>query len=258
MYKRIIFTLLYENGSFALSRNFRLQRVGDIEWLLNNYCFGNMSSSIDELLILDVTRGERDLHRFCETIKRVVSGCFVPVGVGGGIDSLETVDRLMNAGADKIVLNTALTKEPDLPHEAAELIGAQSIVASVDVRRGEDCEPAIFTHQGLQRSSLHFHHYMKEISNLPVGEIMVTSIDRDGTGQGLDCHLVDNLATEIEQSIILAGGVGHAEHITEGLQQDRVSAVATANLLNFVGDGLENARREVREGGVGLARHGLG
>lgn len=256
MYKRIIFTLLYDNGNFVLSRNFRLQHVGDLNWLQHNYCFGNLASSIDELLILDVTRGARDSKRFCETVRGVVAGCFVPVGVGGGIGHLETVDRVMSAGADKIVINSTLAEQPDLTLKIAEFIGAQSIIASIDVKMGSDGIPTVFTHQGSSNSGKTLSDYLMVVSDIPVGEIMVTSIDRDGTGKGLDLSIVDHIPLDISQPLILGGGVGHAAHLTEGLRHDRLAAVATANLLNFIGDGLEVARRIVDTNGVRLATFG--
>jgi cyclase len=106
--KRLIFTLLYNNGSFMLSRNFRLQNVGNLEWLKKNYDFSHISYSIDELVVLDVTRGERKLEDFCSALKLLTDGCFVPIAAGGGINQIESARMLLRSGADKVVVNSEL------------------------------------------------------------------------------------------------------------------------------------------------------
>jgi cyclase len=104
--KRIIFTLLYDSGNFMLSRNFRLQQVGNLTWLQRNYNFSHIAFFIDELIILDVSRGERNTDNFCETLKKLTSDCFVPIAAGGGVRSIDYARRLLRSGADKIVINT--------------------------------------------------------------------------------------------------------------------------------------------------------
>src|SRR5687768_4666363 len=106
--KRMIFTLLYDNGSFMLSRNFRLQKVGDLRWLQKNYNFSSIAFSIDELIVLDVTRGERNNAIFCDHLKKLTEGCFIPIAAGGGIRSVEYAKMLLRSGADKVVINTPL------------------------------------------------------------------------------------------------------------------------------------------------------
>jgi len=104
--KRMIFTLLYNHGAFMLSRNFRLQKVGGLSWLKKNYDFSQVAFSIDELIVLDVSRGERDLAQFCEHLKGLADGCFVPIAAGGGVRSLADARMLLRSGADKVVVNT--------------------------------------------------------------------------------------------------------------------------------------------------------
>src|SRR3989304_6450791 len=136
--KRLIFTLLYNDGDFMLSRNFRLQRAGSFEWIKKNYNFKNIAFSIDELIILDVTRGARDTHRFWNHIKMIGEECFIPIAAGGGIATCEQAKVIMNSGADKLVVNTALFKEPVLVKDLIRLYGGQCIIAAVDVKKEAD------------------------------------------------------------------------------------------------------------------------
>ena len=249
--KRIIFSLLYADGHFMLSRNFRLQRIGDVRWLLDNYKFGLVAESIDELLILDVSRGERNPLNFVKDASAVVADCFVPVGFGGGIRDMSHVNRLMRAGADKVVVNTAALDDPDFIGQLASEVGAQSVVVSVDVL-GSD-KPKVVSHNGTVDISGDAEQVFHHLSPLPFGELVLTSIDRDGTGMGLDLALLDLLPSRFGHPVILSGGVGNATHIDEAWRSGKTSAVATANLLNFVGDGLVLAREALRSEGHDLA-----
>lgn len=252
--KRIIFVLLVNGNSFALSRNFRLQQVGDLRWLKENYRFDLLSSAIDELIILDVTRGKRSPETFAITVKEIVKDCFVPTAVGGGIRDVRTAIELLRNGADKIILNSALFSDPQMVNELARQIGAQSIVASVDLSNSQ--EGATFravVENGSQAREESAYESLSQVAKLPVGEILLTSIERDGTGMGLDVQLLSYLPTNVSQPIILCGGVGTSSHIHQGLSRPEVSGVATANLLNFVGDGLSRARSELTKLGVDLA-----
>ena len=130
--KRLIFTLLYNDGHFMLSRNFRLQKVGDIRWLQENYNFDKVSFSIDELVVLDVTRGQRDAKRFNENLERIAKGCFLPIAAGGGVSEIASARALLRAGADKVVVNSALSKNPDCMALLAREFGHQYVVAFVD------------------------------------------------------------------------------------------------------------------------------
>ena len=133
--KRIIFTLLYDSGNFMLSRNFRLQQVGNLTWLQPNYNFSHIAFFIDELIILDVSRGERNTDNFCETLKKLTSDCFVPIAAGGGVRSIDYARRLLRSGADKIVINTPLFEDQDLVRDLVKEFGQQCVVGSVDIKR---------------------------------------------------------------------------------------------------------------------------
>ena len=251
--KRLIFTLLYNDGGFMLSRNFRLQRAGDIVWLLKNYKFNKISFSIDELIILDVTRRERNIKKFCDHIKMIVKECFVPVAIGGGITSLNHARILMNSGADKLVVNSALIKSPPLVNELVGLYGSQCVVASVDFKK-EQGEFVSYIENGTKKVEMEFIDYLKYILNLGVGEIYLNSMDRDGTGHGYLTDILDEISNFVTIPIIMAGGAGNWQHLLEGLKHNMIDAVATANLFNFIGQGFPNARKKLIEIGINLAR----
>jgi cyclase len=251
--KRIIFTLLYDAGYFMMSRNFRLQKVGDLSWLQKNYDFSHIAFFIDELVVLDVTRGPRNTDRFAETLRALTGECFVPIAAGGGIRSLEQVRSLLRSGADKIVVNTLLFEEPEGVREMAAEFGQQCIVASVDIKSVVGGPSQIYTSSGSQPLTGLVVDILARLNEGWVGEIYLNSIDRDGTGQGYDFSLLENLPTGFRLPVILAGGVGNARHLIEGFADPRVNAVATANLFNFVGDGLQRARGSLLAEGASLA-----
>lgn len=250
--KRLIFTLLYDSGHFMLSRNFRLQKVGDIRWLQKNYDFSKVSFSIDELIVLDVTRGERDIDAFCDALKALTEGCFVPISAGGGVRSPGQARTLLRSGADKVVVNTPLHDNMALVEELATEYGQQCVVASVDLKRSADGAHQAWGHNGSKLMDTPAGDLIERVSCAPVGEIYLNSIDRDGTGQGYDLKMLDLLPASVPKPVILAGGAGFASHLLTGLQDARVDAVATAHLFNFVGDGLKQARGSLISNGVCL------
>ncbi len=227
-----------------LSRNFRLQKIGDLKWLETNYGFSEVGYSIDELIVLDVSRTTRDRQSFCETLKALTFDCFAPIAAGGGINSVKEAHDLLRSGADKVVVNTALHTNPDLISELATEFGRQCIVASLDCTHTGNAFELVIDN-GSKTANLDLPQFLTQISSLPVGEIFLNSVDRDGTGNGYDFKLLDCLPKSIEVPVILAGGVGNSKHLAEGLSDHRVDAVATANLLNFMGDGLALARAEL-------------
>lgn len=251
--KRLIFTLLYQDGGFMLSRNFRLQRAGNIDWLKKNYNFKRIAFSIDELIVLDVSRGPRDVARFGEHVKSIAQECFIPISVGGGITSQELASQVMQSGADKLVLNTALLKQSSLVKQLVKLYGSQCIIASVDAKHtptGFEC----YISNGAEKVDMSLPAYIKHITGLGVGEIYLNSMDRDGTGHGYFFELLETLEDKINIPVILAGGAGNWHHLLDGSQRPLVSAAATANLFNFIGEGFPNARQQLLNHGVNLAQ----
>lgn len=250
--KRLIFTLLYSQGQFMLSRNFRLQKVGNLKWLQTNYNFSHISFSIDELIVLDVSRGERNTEAFCEALKSLAEGCFVPIAAGGGISTIEHARTLLRSGADKVVINTPLYESNSFVSELASEFGQQCVVASLDIKRASDGSYQVLSDCGSRPLEGSASHWIEKVVKNAVGEIYLNSVDRDGTGQGYDFQLLDLLPQGMPKPVILAGGVGNATHLAEGLADPRVDAVATAHLFNFVGDGLKRARQSLIDNGIDL------
>ena len=251
--KRLIFTLLYQDGGFMLSRNFRLQRAGDIKWLKSNYNFKNIAFAIDELIILDVSRGERNLGRYCDHIKVIAEECFIPIAVGGGLTSLDHARTIMCSGADKLVVNSALFRSPSFVEELVSTYGSQCIIASVDVKREKD-ELDVRIDNGATKVRVPYPEYIENIINLGIGEIYLNSMDKDGTGHGYLFDLLNEFCSSITVPIIMAGGAGNWHHLLEGLRQDTVDAVATANLFNFIGQGFPKAREQLLKNDMNLAK----
>lgn len=252
--KRLIFTLLYDSGSFMLSRNFRLQKVGDLRWLQKHYDFSRIAFFIDELIVLDVTRNQRDEIRFCDTLQALTAGCFVPIAAGGGVRTPEYARRLLRSGADKVVVNSALYDQQTLAARLAEDFGQQCVVGAVDLRRDSDGCARVWVENGSRRLDSDARDFLSRVRESNVGEIYLNSMDRDGTGQGYDLSLLDLVPPDCDVPIILAGGVGNAPHLLAGLADKRVDAVATAHLFNFIGDGLARARAQIVSAGTVMAQ----
>lgn len=251
MKKRLIFTLLYEKGSFVLSRNFRTQRIGDIHWLKKNYNFSKVSNYIDELVLINVSGDSGFDEAFRKTLSELIVGVFVPVTAGGGIRSMSAAESLFQSGADKILLNQSLFLDYDFVVRLSQKYGQQAVVGSLDLRRTES-EIHAYSHKGSRPQNLQSPLALAKGGH--IGEFYLNSIDQDGTGNGLDFEIVEFLAPEISVPLVLAGGAGKPSHLVEGLSIPQLSGVATANLLNFVGDGLKNTRDAAYDAGINLAR----
>ena len=235
-----------------LSRNFRLQKVGDLKWLKTNYDFSHISFSIDELIVLDVTRVSRSTEDFCEALKDLTEGCFVPISAGGGIRSIDQARALLRSGADKVVVNSPLYESDKLVDSLASEFGQQCVVASMDIKATPNGTFRVWTESGTRCVDGEVSDWIKKVDRSAVGEIYLNSIDRDGTGHGYEMKLLDLIPETITKPVIFAGGVGNATHLAQGLADSRVDAVATANLFNFVGDGLKKARLSLVAAGVDL------
>jgi cyclase len=250
--KRLIFTLLYQHGQFMLSRNFRLQNVGGLNWLQNNYNFSHISYSIDELIVLDVSRGRKQSEDFCAALKKLSAGCFVPIAAGGGVWTINDARNLLRSGADKVVINSALYKDNGFIQNLASEFGQQCLIASMDIKSSPGSNFQVWSECGSVCQPGSAANLIAQVSQTPVGELYLNSMDRDGTGQGYDLRLLDLLPFNLLKPVILAGGAGNASHLAAGLEDARVDAVATAHLFNFIGNGLKQAREKLISGGVDL------
>jgi imidazole glycerol-phosphate synthase subunit HisF len=245
--KRIIFSLIYGDGKFNQSRNFRLQEVGDINWLERNYKFQEIAFALDELIVLNASKKKKDIKSFSKVLNRLVNDVFIPIAAGGGIRSMKDAELLFHNGADKLVLNSVLYTDKELVKKLVKKYGSQSIVGSIDYALSN-----VYISDGLKKIDLPLGKYIDYVTSLGVGEIYLNSIDKDGTGFGYDFETICLVSKNIKLPLIIAGGAGNDRHLIEGLRTDNVSAVATANLFNFVGNGLPEARKRILEEGINI------
>ncbi|MEJ7691763.1 HisA/HisF-related TIM barrel protein [Daejeonella sp.] len=234
------------------SRNFRLQKVGNLTWLERNYRFQKIAFSLDELIVLNASKNVKSMLQFAETVSELVNDVFIPIAAGGGIRSEEDAEMLFNHGADKIVLNSALFEKPELVESLIKIYGSQSIVASIDYKKSEGVNE-VYINDGITKIDIPLEEYLKYVESLNVGEIYLNSIDKDGTGFGFDLEVISEMVTKIKMPLIIAGGAGNEMHLSEGLKINGVSAVATANLFNFIGNGLPKARKKIIDSGINVA-----
>ena len=249
--KRIIFTLLYQDGSFCLSRNFTLQKVGNLNWIKKNYDFSIITKSIDELIILNVSRKKNSIKDFCKTIETFTKECFIPIAAGGKISSISIAKKYINSGADKLVINSNLFNS-NLLKKISNTYGEQCLIGSVDYMR-ENNNFKFFIKNGESYNPIKVSDLFKKILKIPVGEIILNSIDKDGTGTGFDFKILDHVSSKFFKPLIFSGGAGNYVHILEALKKKKIHSIATANLLNFVGNGLQESRDLIKQNKVELA-----
>lgn len=249
--KRLIFALYYDAGAFSLSRNFRLQRVGDARWLMDKFRFKSIGKFIDEIVILDVTRDPQPValkdDRFGDALAYLMRETFVPLTIGGALRSVEDVKRCLQLGADKVLFNTPVIAHADLVRECVALFGAQAVIAEIDVSR--ECGSYISRLSNAQEPGLPLAEHLQRAVDLGVGEVMVNSIEQDGTGTGFDMELVRQ-CIGLPVPLIVAGGAGKPEHFADVLKLSGVDAAATGNLFNFIGKGFERVRTHLLEQGL--------
>tara|TARA_B100001057_G_C22831018_1_gene943405 strand:+ start:1541 stop:2332 length:792 start_codon:yes stop_codon:yes gene_type:complete len=252
--KRIIFALLYQDGYFYLSRNFKLQKVGDLNWLTNNFGFGVTSNHIDELICLLVKKQptQKDKNLFLKDINELRRKIFIPITLGGGIRSLNDVTNFFNNGADKILLNSSIFKK-NFTKEISEIYGEQSISIMIDYLIDENNEDKIMINCGT-KFTMNLKNFFNNMNGIKFGEIIFNSIENDGTGNGLDLNLIKKIPKNWKKKpILLMGGAGKPEHIAEALKLKNVSGIITANLFNFLGTGLQKSRKKSISSNINLA-----
>ena len=242
-FKRIIFALLYSKGEFHLSRNFRLQRVGDVNWLKNNFGFGETCDFIDELMVINVTPNpsKDDFKRYFYDVKNLREKIFVPITLGGGIRNLDIAKECFENGADKILINFLAHKNKKICEKISNIFGEQSISIMVDYKKDYKDYDFTFIESGKLKSKL-LNKFLSSIKTLKFGELILNSISNDGTGSGLDLDCIKNIPSNFNKSILLMGGAGKPEHFVDVLKNKRISGIITANLFNFLGSGLRNVR----------------
>ena len=250
--KRLIFTLLYEDDYFILSRNFNRQKIGTYTWLQDNYNFSNISWHIDEMILLNISnsRNKKNKKNFIKILKKISKNSFMPISAGGGIDTEDDAKKILDNGADKIVINSNILKKNFIERLALKF-GRQCIVASVDYKKNEFNTYDVLVNNGKNRINLNISEYFNLLKKKPIGELLLNSIDRDGTGFGFDFEIL-KLAKNFNIPIIFQGGVGNAKHLLEGFKNKYIDAAATANLLNFIGNGIKDARDIISNNKINL------
>lgn len=249
--RRVIFVLLFDHSSFMLSRNFRLQRVGDIEWLIKNYDFATTATFLDEIVLLNVQRDSVISSNFLSHLKQLNDFCFVPITAGGGIRSVDDAALLLRNGADKVLVNQVAVSQPEVVTEIAETFGSQCVTLGIDFKRFNG-EFRAFTNCGQEMVGESLDQHLARLAELPAGEWFLNSIDRDGTGQGFDVEVLEAIPPTLCNPLILSGGASKAAHFLSVMTDSRVNALATAHLFNFVGDGLQLARQALIGAGIDL------
>jgi cyclase len=206
----------------------------------------------DELVFLDITASHENREIMLDVVRRTAEGIYMPLTVGGGIRSIEDVRLLLRAGADKVSLNTAALQRPALIREAAERFGSQCIVLAIDARREAGPGPrwGVYTHGGRRPAGRDALAWAREAVALGAGEILLTSMDRDGTKDGYDLELTRTISEAVTVPVIASGGAGSLEHLWEGLVEGRADAVLAASIFHFGIHTIAEAKAYMRDRGV--------
>ena len=187
----------------------------------------------DELTFLDITASHENRDTIFDVVNRTAEQCFMPLTVGGGVRQVEDIRKLLLAGADKVSINTAAVHRPEFVGEAAEKFGSQCIVVAIDARSTGPNKWEIFTHGGRESTGIDAIDWAGKMANLGAGEILLTSMDRDGTRSGFDIELTRALSDSVQIPVIASGGVGTLDHLVEGIRDGHASAVLAASIFHF-------------------------
>ena len=208
----------------------------------------------DELCFLDISASHEGRGTLLDIVKRTAEVCFMPLTVGGGVRSPEDARALLLAGADKVAINSAAVARPELVSEIAAKFGSQCVVASVDARRvsqpGEPGKWEIFTHGGRKPTGIDAVEYAVKVADLGAGELLVTSMDGDGTQAGYDLELTRTIADAVAIPVIASGGVGNLEHLVDGVREGQASAVLAASIFHFGTHSIADAHKALRDAGL--------
>ncbi|ENS7737971.1 TPA: imidazole glycerol phosphate synthase subunit HisF [Neisseria meningitidis] len=247
--KRIIPCLDVKDGRVVKGVNFiGLRDAGDPVEAAKRY----NGEGADELTFLDITASSDNRDTILHIIEEVAGQVFIPLTVGGGVRTVADIRRLLNAGADKVSINTAAVTRPDLIDEAAGFFGSQAIVAAVDAKAAnpENTRWEIFTHGGRNPTGLDAVEWAIEMQKRGAGEILLTGMDRDGTKQGFNLPLTRAVAEAVDIPVIASGGVGNVRHLIEGITEGKADAVLAAGIFHFGEIAIREAKRAMREAGI--------
>ncbi len=218
------------------------------------------AAGADELCFLDITASHENRDTIFDIVERTAERCFMPLTVGGGVRTADDIRRLLKAGADKVSINTAAVTRREFVREGAEKFGAQCIVVAIDAKKvskpGEADRWEIFTHGGRKPTGLDAIEYAREVVALGAGEILLTSMDRDGTKAGFDLGITRAIADAVTVPVIASGGVGTLDHLVEGVTQGHASAVLAASIFHFGTYSIGEAKRHMAKAGVNMRLDG--
>ena len=190
-------------------------------------------SGADEICFLDITASNENRETIYEVVKKTSKNCFVPLTVGGGVRSIEDINKLLNCGADKVSINTAAVQYHNLLKEAGRRFGSQCIVVAIDAKKTDENKWSVFTHGGREQTDIDAIEYAKISENNGAGEILLTSMDKDGTQSGYDIELTSKITKAINIPVIASGGVGTLDHLKDGIVKGGASAVLAASIFHF-------------------------
>ncbi len=208
----------------------------------------------DELCFLDITASEENRGTILNVVKKVAQVCFIPFTVGGGIRELQDFSNLLKCGADKVSINSAAIKNPDLISQAANKFGAQCVVVAIDAKKNSSGNFEIFTHGGKKPTGIEAIGWAKKVESLGAGEILLTSMDRDGTKAGYDLDLIEKITSHVSIPVIASGGVGKLEHLHEGLRAG-ASAILAASIFHFKTFSISQAKDFLSEKGIEMRKN---
>lgn len=244
---RVIPTLLWKGFGLVKGAGFNSwRRVGSVMPALKVY----NARDVDELALLDITATAEERAPDSDSVSDFAEQCFVPLTVGGGIHAVEQITALLRAGADKISINSAAFARPELVDEAAKRFGAQCVVASIDAHRRDDGSYAVLSHCGTRPTGRDPVCWAREMEARGAGEILLTSIERDGTMQGYDLCLVESVAGAVGIPVIASGGCGTYQHMVDVVRQAGASAVAAASIFHFTEQTPAGAKQALHSAGI--------
>ena len=244
--KRIIPCLDVTDGRVVKGINFiDLQDAGDPVEIAKNY----NEQGADEITFLDITASSDNRDLILDIIESVAKQIFIPLTVGGWVRSVNDVRRLLNAGADKVSINTSAILNPELVKESSARFGSQCIVVAIDAKRVDD-HWEVFTHGGRNKTGLDALEWAKKMVDYGAGELLLTSMDRDGTKSGFDLELTQQISDAVEVPIIASGGVGNLKHLVDGVKLGKADAVLAASIFHFGEFSIKDAKEFMKNNNV--------